>query len=214
MMISRKVLLFTGLIFAFVTLVHAQTGTIKGRLLNARTNAPVEFATVVIQGTSLGTSSDMDGKFVLNNVKPGFCKLSVRAVGFETVLSEEIQVYGNQVTYLDIPVEEFATSLREVTVRPSLLLKRVDSPLSVLSLGVQQIEKSAGANRDVSKLVQTLPGVGATDPNRNDLIVRGGGPAENVFYLDGIELPVINTSRHKGLRVVSSGSSIRTSYVR
>lgn len=192
MMISRKVLLFTGLIFAFVTLVHAQTGTIKGRLLNARTNAPVEFATVVIQGTSLGTSSDMDGKFVLNNVKPGFCKLSVRAVGFETVLSEEIQVYGNQVTYLDIPVEEFATSLREVTVRPSLLLKRVDSPLSVLSLGVQQIEKSAGANRDVSKLVQTLPGVGATDPNRNDLIVRGGGPAENVFYLDGIELPVIN----------------------
>lgn len=192
MMISRKIILLVAGLCGLVWSVHAQTGTIKGKLLNARTNAPLEFATVVIQGTSVGTSSDMDGKFVLNNVKPGFLKLMVRAVGFETKLSEEIQVQGNQTTYLEIPVEEFATSLNEVTVRPNLLLKRVDSPLSVLSIGVQQIEKSAGANRDVSKLVQTLPGVGATDPNRNDLIVRGGGPAENVFYLDGIELPVIN----------------------
>ncbi|WP_369490976.1 carboxypeptidase-like regulatory domain-containing protein [Porphyromonas cangingivalis] len=160
MMISRKIILLVAGLCGLVWSVHAQTGTIKGKLLNARTNAPLEFATVVIQGTSVGTSSDMDGKFVLNNVKPGFLKLMVRAVGFETKLSEEIQVQGNQTTYLEIPVEEFATSLNEVTVRPNLLLKRVDSPLSVLSIGVQQIEKSAGANRDVSKLVQTCRGWG------------------------------------------------------
>jgi hypothetical protein len=74
----------------------------------------------------------------------------------------------------------------------------------VLSIGVQEIEKSAGANRDVSKVVQSLPGVGATDPNRNDLIVRGGGPSENVFYLDGIEIPVINHFATQG----SSGGAV------
>ncbi|MDO4695684.1 TonB-dependent receptor [Porphyromonas sp.] len=191
-MIHRKITLTIALVISFTFMAYSQTGTIKGRLLNARSNGPVEFATIMVQGFSAGSTSDIDGKFVINNVKPGFFKLMVRAVGFEPTLSEEIQVQGNQTTYLEIPVEEFTTSLQEVTVRPNLLLKRVDSPLSVLSLGVQQIEKSAGANRDISKLVQTLPGVGATDPNRNDLIVRGGGPAENVFYLDGIELPVIN----------------------
>ena len=113
-------------------------------------------------------------------------------VGFETKISEELQVQGNQTTFMDIMVSEASTTLREVFVSPNLLLRPTESPVSVLTLGVHQIEKSAGANRDVSKLVQILPGVGATAPNRNDLIIRGGGPTENVFYLDGIEIPVIN----------------------
>ena len=82
--------------------------------------------------------------------------------------------------------------LQQVTVRPNYNMKRIESPISVISVGVREIEKGAGVNRDVSKIIQTLPGVGATDPNRNDLIVRGGGPSENVFYLDGIEIPIIN----------------------
>src|SRR5690554_8103266 len=74
----------------------------------------------------------------------------------------------------------------------SFNLKKIESPVSFLTIGVSDIEKAAGVNRDVSKALQSLPGVGATDPNRNDLIVRGGGPSENVFYLDGIEIPIIN----------------------
>ena len=180
------------LLLLSVSSLLAQQGTIKGRVYSARNNEPLEFATVQIQGMELGGRTDLEGGFVITGVKPGFVRLIVRMVGYETTLSAELQVLGNQTSFMDIALSEEATSLKEVLVRPKLFLKRAESPLSLQTLGLKQIEKSAGANRDVSKLVQTLPGVGATDPNRNDLIVRGGGPSENVFYLDGIEIPVIN----------------------
>lgn len=173
-------------------LIFAQTGTVKGKVFNSKTNEPIEFANILIQGTTIGSTSDLDGKYIFTGIKPGFYRLVVSFVGFETTISSEIQVQGNQTVFLDIPVQESSVQIKEVVVRQNLNLKRIESPVSVLSIGVQEIEKSAGANRDVSKVIQALPGVGATDPNRNDLVVRGGGPAENVFYLDGIEIPIIN----------------------
>ena len=180
------------LAFLFVYNGFAQTGIIQGRVINDKNNEPLEFATVQVQGTSLGAKTSIEGTFTITGVQPGFHKIIVSMVGFETKISEELQVLGNQTTFIDIMVSEASTMLKEVLVSPNLLLRPAESPVSVLTLGVQQIEKSAGANRDVSKLVQILPGVGATAPNRNDLIIRGGGPTENVFYLDGIEIPVIN----------------------
>ena len=175
-----------------VTTLLAQQGTVKGQVYSMKSNDPLELATVRVQGTKLGARTDVEGRFVISGVKPGFVRLIVTMLGYETTTSAEVQVVGNQTSFIDIALDEASTSLSEVVVRPNMRLKRAESPLSLQTLGIKQIEKSAGANRDISKLVQTLPGVGATDPNRNDLIVRGGGPSENVFYLDGIEIPVIN----------------------
>ena len=175
-----------------VTTLFAQQGTVKGQVYSTKSNDPLALATVRVQGTSLGARTDVEGRFVISGVKPGFVRLIVTMLGYETTTSAEVQVVGNQTSFIDIGIEEESTNIAEVVVRPKMRLKRAESPLSLQTLGIKQIEKSAGANRDISKLVQTLPGVGATDPNRNDLIVRGGGPSENVFYLDGIEIPVIN----------------------
>ena len=175
-----------------VTSLLAQQGTLKGQVYSTKSNEPLESASVRVQGTSLGARTDVQGRFVIAGLKPGFVRLIVSMLGYETTTSAEVQVIGNQTSFIDIALDEASTSLTEVVVRPNMRIKRVESPLSLQTLGIKQIEKNAGANRDISKLVQTLPGVGATDPNRNDLIVRGGGPSENVFYLDGIEIPVIN----------------------
>ena len=175
-----------------VTTLFAQQGTVKGQVYSTKSNDPLALATVRVQGTSLGARTDVEGRFVISGVKPGFVRLIVTMLGYETTTSAEVQVVGNQTSFIDIGIEEESTNIAEVVVRPKMRLKQAESPLSLQTLGIKQIEKSAGANRDISKLVQTLPGVGATDPNRNDLIVRGGGPSENVFYLDGIEIPVIN----------------------
>lgn len=187
----RKLFLLTLLLFT-VFITYAQKGTIQGRVYNEKNNEPLEFATIQIQGTLTGTTSDLEGKFVFNGVDPGFVRLIVSYVGFETTVSAEIQVQGNQTAFIDIAVPESSTLINEVVVRPNMNLKKIESPVSFVTVGVKDIEKAAGVNRDVSKVLQTLPGVGATDPNRNDLIVRGGGPTENVFYLDGIEIPIIN----------------------
>ena len=175
-----------------VTSLLAQQGTLKGQVYSTKSNEPLESASVRVQGTSLGARTDGQGRFVIAGLKPGFVRLIVSMLGYETTTSAEVQVIGNQTSFIDVALDEASTSLTEVVVRPNMRIKRVESPLSLQILGIKQIEKNAGANRDISKLVQTLPGVGATDPNRNDLIVRGGGPSENVFYLDGIEIPVIN----------------------
>lgn len=182
----------------------AQKGIIKGRIIDANTNQPIEFASIIIQGTKISSTSDLYGNYIFTGIEPGFKHLVVSLIGFQTTVSSEFQVQGNQTTFIDVAVEESTVQLNEVTVRQNLMAKKIESPLSVLSVGVQEIEKTAGANRDVSKVIQTLPGVGVTDPNRNDLIVRGGGPSENVFYLDGIEIPVINHFATQG----SSGGTV------
>ena len=199
---KRNLVLFVLAMLSF-SLV-AQKGVIKGRVYNAKTNEPIEFANILVQGTGIGSTSDLDGNYIFTGIDPGFVRLVVSYIGFQTTTSAEIQVQGNQTAFVDIAVPEDALVLDEVVVRPNFNLKRIESPISVLSVGVQEIEKSAGANRDVSKVVQALPGVGATDPNRNDLIVRGGGPSENVFYLDGVEIPVINHFATQG----SSGGAV------
>lgn len=188
----NRIFNITAILLLFSSFVLAQKGTIRGRIYNSKTNEPLEFANIIIQGTNIGSTSDLDGNYIFTGIDPGFKQLVVSLVGFQTTLSPEIQVQGNQTTFLDIPVNETTQVLNEFVVKRNPNAKKIESPLSVTNIGVQEIEKSAGVNRDVSKLIQTLPGVAVTDPNRNDLIVRGGGPSENVFYLDGIEIPVIN----------------------
>jgi hypothetical protein len=192
------------LILSFPATIFPQKGEIKGQVVNQRNNDPIEFAGIQIQGTTIGTTSDEKGSFILSDVNPGFVRLIVSFLGFETTISSEIQVQGNQTTFVDIYLPESSVQLQEVSIRPNYNVKRIESPISVISVGVQEIEKGAGVNRDISKVIQTLPGVGVTDPNRNDLIVRGGGPSENVFYLDGVEIPVINHFATQG----SSGGAV------
>lgn len=181
------VLLFWSLLNTF-----AQTGMLKGRVVNVRTNEALVAVAIQVEGTKIVVMTDGKGEYEIPDLIPGFYHLRASSLGFEKQRTSEIQVFGNQVSFLDIAMEESDLLLDEAVVRPNLKEKKAESPLSVKTLEVQQIEKSAGVNRDVSKLVQTLPGVASTAANRNDLLVRGGGPAENVFYIDGIELPVIN----------------------
>ena len=200
----NKILLLALFFLCGLSAFAQKSGVIKGRVINAKTNDPIEFVNIQIQGTTLGTVSDEQGNFSFSGVKPGFMRLAATLIGFETTVSSEIQAQGNQTSFIDIEMRESSIALDEVVVRPNFNIKRIESPVSVLTIGVQEIEKGAGVNRDVSKAMQTLPGVGATDPNRNDLIVRGGGPSENVFYLDGIEIPIINHFSTQG----SSGGVI------
>ena len=134
----RKLL---GSIFIIALLLPAfafpQKGTIKGRITNATTNQPIEFAGIQIQGTIQGTTSQEDGGFEFTNVTPGFVKLVVTFIGFETTVSPEIQVQGNQTAFVDIQLSESSVQLQEISVRPNYNVKRIESPISVISVGVQ-----------------------------------------------------------------------------
>jgi hypothetical protein len=167
-------------------------GTIEGRIFNSKNNEPVPFANVVIFQTSIGSASNFDGEFKFTGVKPGFVKIQVSAVGFQTYVSSELMVSNARTVNIEIPLVEANIQLDEVVVKPSAFRKTEESPVSLRVIGIQEIEKIPGANRDISKVIQSFPGVASTPAQRNDVIVRGGGPSENSFFLDDVEIPNIN----------------------
>jgi hypothetical protein len=189
----------TEKIFAFIVLflilpiaLLAQQGVIQGRVYNANNNEPVEFATVAIFGTTIGSISDLDGNFLFTGLEPGYVQVRISSIGFEPYVSEAIQVTNAKKVYLEVPLQVANVELDEVVIRASPFRKVKESPISLQRISIEEIEKSPGGNRDISKVIQSFPGVASTPAQRNDVIVRGGGPSENTFYLDGIEIPNIN----------------------
>lgn len=190
---TMRISLITILLSALVPVIlFGQEGTIKGRVFDAVTNEPVPFANLIIFGTTIGTSSDADGNFNFTGVEPGFRQLAVSAVGFEQKVTEDFMVTNSRTFFIDIPMRAREFELREVVVKASPFSRSDESPLSVQTLQISEIEKNPGGNRDISRVIQIFPGVASTPAFRNDVIVRGGGANENSFYLDGIEIPNLN----------------------
>ena len=187
----KKIFLTIAIIIS-VFYAQAQNGTIKGRVFNEKSNEPLPFTNIIVFGTTIGSTSDLDGNFIFTGIAPGFVKLAATSVGFEQYISEEFQVTNAKTTFVNIPMRETSIQLDQVVVKASPFRKTEESPVSMRTLGIGDIEKNPGANRDISKVLQALPGVASTVSFRNDIIVRGGGPSENRFYLDGMEIPNLN----------------------
>jgi hypothetical protein len=177
---------------------------IEGRIFNAGNNEPIPFASIILYGTTIGSISDLDGKFLFTGIEPGFIRLKASSVGFEPAITEEYQLTNAKKIYIDIPMQEANIELSAVTIKASPFRKQEESPVSLKIIEISEIEKNPGGNRDISKVIQSFPGISSTVSFRNDLIVRGGGPSENRFYLDGIEIPNLNHFSTQG----SSGGSV------
>lgn len=167
--------------------------SVTGRVVDFVSGEPIPYAAVAIWNTTKGTTTDSLGQFTIPNLKPDMYRLSVSNLGYTDYLSPEFQITTFGIT-MNVTLHPNSTVLEDVVVRAaSPFRKTAESPVSMRVVGVQEIEKSPGANRDISKVVSSFPGVaGTTNGYRNDLLVRGGGPDENKFFLDGIEIPNIN----------------------
>lgn len=184
--------LWTLLLTAIAATTLAQTGVIQGRISDAKNNEPIPFANVVIVGTTTGASSDLDGNFKIESLTPGLYNVEVSYLGYKSQIEYEVQVFNNKPALLDFSLEADSKTLDAVVVKAKPFEKKEESPVSMRTIGVNEIERNPGGNRDISKALQSLPGVASSVAFRNDLIIRGGAPNENRFYLDGIEIPNIN----------------------
>ena len=188
----KKNVLFL-LLLGLLTTVSAQpTYRIKGTVIDKASRQPLEFINVLVLGLGRGGVTDAEGHFNIGEVPPGIYRLQASAVGYKTILTPEYIVSTKDLT-IQIETEENLTELEGVTVTASPFRRDPESPVGLRIIGLQEIEKSPGANRDISRIVQSYPGVAFSPAGyRNDLIVRGGSPSENRFYLDGVEIPNIN----------------------
>ncbi len=131
------------------------------------------------------------GKYNLEAIYPGY----------DNVNLYNLNVTSGNALILEVEMLSAKEELEGVTLslRKSARAADMTTPLATQKLTYEEIKVNPGGNFDVSKVIQVLPGVGGgTSANRNDIIVRGGGPNENVYYLDGIEIPVLNHFQTQG----------------
>lgn len=194
---AKKVALFIFILNLSIGFSQ-NTGTVKGNVIDKQTRNQIPFVNIIVVGAKIGAISDENGAFIIKNVQLGYVKVQVSFLGYVTVISEDYLVTNEKIPFINIELTQNNEQLNEVIVQSKLFKKSIESPLSRQSLGIAEIERNPGGNRDVLKVIQSFPGVASNPGFRNDIIIRGGSPVENKFYLDDIEVSVINHFQTQG----------------
>jgi len=209
---TAKIMASILIVFTLLsTRVNAQKmGVIRGYVRDKNTQEMAVGAVIIVEGINIRTSTDIDGNYKLS-VPVGAYILKATYLGYNTLIKENVIVSSGNAQVVNFEMEPADSNLKEINITydRGKMAKATDmvTPLSVQELTTEEIKSNPGGNYDVSKVVQTLPGVGSSSGGnsgpRNDIIIRGGAPNENVYYVDGIEIPVLNHFQTQG----SSGGS-------
>lgn len=190
----KRILIFVTLMVVIVNGVTAQTKeyVVKGHVIDRLSREGIPYAAVLVVGIEgVGVTADSAGVFSLK-VPAGISQFSAVQLGYRTVVTPEYRITP-YTPFIEIEMDPDPTELAASTIRPSPFLRSVESPLSARIISVGDIENIPGSNKDIARIVRSYPGVSYSPIGyRNDLIVRGGGPSENVFFIDGVEIPNIN----------------------
>jgi hypothetical protein len=196
--------LFIASFLFLISYVQSQVGIVRGKVVSASSNVGLPLVKIQLLDQQIGAISSEDGSYEIKGIAPGVYSFKASSPGFKDQIINEITVTNARSIDLDFFLEVIVIEQKEVTIRANRFQRNVDSPLSLKSLNATEIERLPGANRDVSKVIAALPGVASRATFRNDIIIRGGSPGENKFYLDGIEVPNINHFATQG----SSGGPV------
>ena len=200
----KKLFLLTCLLCLGISLQAQQNGRISGKIIDQSTQKFIPGANISLEGSGKGAQSDSLGFFRINQVPLKSYNLSVSMVGYKKAKLFNLVLNAGNELFVNIELSPDNQELNEVVVtqnRKSAKVATLESPLSVQRLTTEEIKSNPGGNFDISKVIQALPGVGGGAQGggfRNDIIIRGGGPNENVYYLDGIEIPVLNHFQTQG----------------
>ena len=172
--------------------LRAQDASVRGVVVDEVTGAPMPFVSVVVQGGTTGVSTDLEGSFELTGVKPGLVNLSFSSIGYQSATRLEVEVTPSRAAFLTVEMSPLAVAIEAAEVEATVGKGEEEAPVSLRRIGTNEIKRNPGGGRDISKAIRSLPGVAAIPSFRNDIVIRGGAPNENRFYIDGIEIPNIN----------------------
>jgi hypothetical protein len=192
----KKVFLILWILLGNLHVLLAQ-GILEGTVTDKDTKEPVIGASISIEKLKVGILSDEEGRFLLKNLTPGTYQVFVKSIGYKTEIRYEVLIQGG-VNQIRFELEASGKELEGVEIVASPFTRTEENPISIKTIGIEQIRSTPGGNFDISKVVQALPGVSGALGFRNDIIVRGGAPNENVYYLDGIEIPILNHFQTQG----------------
>jgi hypothetical protein len=200
----KKIFLAAILIVTFTSFLVGQTGKMKGKVIDRVTKEPLIGVNVTVEGTTTGAVTDSAGIFIVNSLPCNTVSIRVSLLGYKPQIKTDIVITNTKPAQVHVELEPTVLESKEgVTVRGEYFYKPREVTTSEHSLSFEEIRRAPGAASDISRMVQSLPGVVQTTDSRNDLIVRGGSPSENLTIIDGFEIPSIN---HFGSQGTTGGA--------
>ncbi|MFP4090326.1 MAG: TonB-dependent receptor [Cyclobacteriaceae bacterium] len=189
---QKVVLLFSFTLLLAFPLQAQNTGQLSGFVTDARTQEPLVGVTIRVNDTELGGVTDIQGYYQIKNIPAQTYNVTASYVGYQPLTRYNVVVRSGGNPDLNFELSESVDELGEIVVEASPFEKLTETPNSIQRLSQEEIATYPGGNNDIAKVVQSLPGVSGSVGFRNDVIIRGGAPNENVYYLDGVEIPNIN----------------------
>jgi len=198
----RYILLMTLYIVSSLPLTAQSTGSIQGIVLDETTQQPIVGANIIVPGTNRGAASDLEGKFIIDRLPLGTYLLRVDYIGYSPRTVSDIVVKLSHPAMVNIDIQESVLELEAAIVVADYFTRSQDTPASTQVQSSEEIRRLPGGFEDVVRAISILPGVAQAEAGRNDLVVRGGSPSENLYIIDNIEVPNIN---HFGTQGASGG---------
>ena len=194
----------TSIIFIMLFFIYADSysqedkGIIYGSVKDVITQQPLPGVNILVMDTNIGGSTDVDGNYKIDGIEPGTYRIRISSVGYSSIIKTDVVVNSIKPNRVDVELQEAAYQLDEVTVQDDYFSKNPLELVSTKKFNYEEIRRSPGAFEDVVRALSVLPGVAQADAGRNDLIIRGGAPYENLFLVDGIKIPNINHFGNQG----------------
>jgi len=170
----------------------SQEAVLTGRVLDVQTRAPLARAEVTVLPQGLRTFTNDEGRFRVEGVAPGVVRVEASSLGYATGGATSVLARTSRPTFVVLELTPSALEVEGIRVQADVFQAREDAPTSTQRLSEVEIRRNPGGIGDISRALLSLPGVLGGVDSRNDLLVRGGGPGENAYYLDGIRIPQIN----------------------
>lgn len=167
-------------------------GSIKGRVTDLETRSPLIGANILIKGTGKGTTTNEDGEYTFHNLEAGNYVIVYSYIGYQQVTKTDIYVKPGRTTFVNAELKSSALEIEDVVVESGYFNATDNKPISTVNFSAEEIRRAPGSAGDVSRIMYGLPSLAKVNDSYNSLIVRGGSPVENSFYLDNIEIQNIN----------------------
>jgi len=187
-----KLILIKIMILNVVLSENVSYGILKGQVLDSENKLPLSGANILINGTVFGAVADMDGYFTINNIPQNYYTISTSYMGYKTKKTSDIWVRPNAYDFLNISMEPKVLNFENIIVENSFYSKSIVDEFQSVSFSNDEIRRAPGAGQEISRVLNSLPSVASVGENRQDMMVRGGGPTENGFIIDNIHIPSIS----------------------
>jgi len=187
-----KPIIFSIILFLNANLLSQDKGVINGLVKDKETQNPIGDAIVEVIELQIKTATNSTGDFEFKNIPYGTYQLKISCIGYEALIKTDIVVLSSRPANVTAELLISNITTKEIDVEGKYFQKSTDESTSIYNLDFEEIRRAPGAVEDISRILQIMPGVSPANDQRNDLIVRGGSPAENLTMIDGIEIPNLN----------------------